>query len=652
MARELEEVDAIVRNPEMPNFDNTIAALDASGEDLERATAVMYNLLSAETNDSLDDLANEMSPLLSEHSSSIMLNGALFQRIKAVKEQNCTSLTEEQRMLLDKTYEGFERSGATLSEEDKVRFREIKTRLSAAALRFQQNLLKDTNTFFLHLTDEADLDGIPEIHREAAAQEACERKLKGWVFTLHAPSFGPFMMYARRRDLRERMYRAYHSRCIHGDEFDNRAVVTEIVNLRRELAQLLGYKHYADFALRRRMAETPEIVYRLLNDLIEHYYPQAEEEVAEVARLAREQEGEDFRMQPWDFSYYSQKLKEQRYAYDPDLFRPYLELSRVKQGVFFLATRLYGISFEEDSSIPVYHPDVTAYRIYDRDHRFLAVLFLDFFPRQSKQGGAWMTNYRDEHADIAAAAEVTPENSFRPVVSVTTNFTKPTLTKPALLTMGEVGTFLHEFGHALHGIFAMTHYASLSGTSVYWDFVELPSQFMENYATEPEFLSTFARHYQTDEPLPLEYVEKIRRARNFQVAYACMRQVSFCLLDMAYYTLETPFEREIKSFEEEAWQRAQLLPTVPETCMTVQFSHIMSGGYAAGYYSYKWAEVLDADAFALFKERGIFDGATAESFRVNVLSQGGTRSPMKLYTAFRGQEPTINALLRRDGLLQ
>lgn len=650
MREETEEVENIAQSMEAPTFANTIAALSMAGEKLERASNVMYNLLSACTDDSLDSLANEMAPRLSAHANSIMLNPQLFKRVKAVYQNPPEQMSAEERMLLHKTYEGFERSGATLDEEGKKRFREITAKLAEKTLRFSQNLMKETNDFLLHLTDESQLSGLPEIHRQAAAHEAAGRGLGGWVFTLHAPSYGPFMMYADNRGLRERLYRASQTRCTREGDTCNFPVVTDLVNLRRELAQLLGYKHFADYALRRRMASTPQAVNELLDELISHYSQKAHEEAAAVEQRARREMGADFSLMPWDFSYFSQKLKKELYDYDPDMLRPYLELSQVKKGVFSLATRLYGVTFEQDRAVPVYHPEVEAYRVYDKSHSYLAMLLMDFFPRKNKQGGAWMTNYRDEHCDVPADKEVTPANSVRPVVSVTTNFTKPTPDRPSLLTLGEVQTLLHEFGHALHGIFAMTHYAALSGTSVFWDFVELPSQFMENYAVEPEFLATFARHYETGEPLPEAYISRIRDARNFQAAYACMRQVSFGLLDMAYYTLETPFAENVRSFEQKAWKRAQLLPAVPEACMTIQFGHIMSGGYAAGYYSYKWAEVLDADAFSLFKERGIFDPATANSFRENILSRGGTEHPMNLYTRFRGHRPSIRPLLERDGI--
>lgn len=652
MDEEMHEIEAIVNNAEAPTFANTIVALSNTGENLERATAVMYNLLSAETNDELEELANELAPKLSEHSNNIMLNTKLFERVKAVYDAETNQLEGEDKMLLDKTYEGFERSGATLSADDKLRFREITSQLSEKTLKFSQNVLKETNNFILHITNENDLAGIPEIHRNAARHEAETRNKEGWVFTLHAPSFMPFMMYADNRALREKMYRAYNSRCTHNNEYNNFEIVRSIVNLRREVAQILGYEDYADYALRRRMAQNASNVYKLLNDLITHYLPRAKEDVAEVEKKAQQLEGSNFKLQPWDFSYYSQKLKHELYDYDPDMLRPYFELSQVQKGVLGLATRLYGITFKRNEKLPVYQKDVIAYDVYDKEGAYLAILLVDFFPRESKKGGAWMTNYRDESCAEPTNVKVLPTNSTRPVVSVTTNFTKPTANTPALLTLGEVETFLHEFGHALHGIFAMTHYASLSGTSVYWDFVELPSQFMENYATEPEFLGTFAHHYQTGEPLPQAYIDRIRKSRNFQSAYACMRQVSFGLLDMAYYTLRTPLTADIKTFEDEAWKRVQLLPQVADACMSVEFGHIMSGGYAAGYYSYKWAEVLDADAFSLFKEKGIFNESVAQSFRQNILSKGGTENPMDLYTRFRGQAPTINALLKRDGIQQ
>ena len=633
IAEQMAEVDAIVKNPEPPTFENTILALEESGELLDKVTTVMYNLLSANTNDELEALAQDMSPLLSEHSSNIMLNEALYRRVKSVMETAHDGLDEEERMLLEKTYEGFERAGANLSEEKKERFREIKKQLSKLTLQFSQNNLKETNDFILHLTAEDELVGLPDSQREQAAIAACERQLDGWVFTLHAPSYVPFLQYSERQDLRKKMYEAYNTKCTHNNEHNNFEIVVKLVNLRRELAQLLGYATYAEYALKRRMAQEPAKVNDLLAQLIAAYKPKAIEEVADVFALSSDAP------QPWDFAFYAHKLQKQRYDIDAEMLRPYFELSRVKQGVFGLATRLYGITFVENKDIPVYHEDVVAYDVLDADGSALAVLYTDFHPRASKQGGAWMTSYREQ------------SSGKRPHVSIVMNFSKPTEDKPALLTHGELETFLHEFGHALHGIFANTRFKSLSGTNVYWDFVELPSQFMENYAVEKDFLRTFAFHYETGEPLPEQLVERIIASSNYNAAYACMRQVSFGLLDMAYYTLTEPFNADVRDFERNAWQEAQLLPSFEPACMTVQFGHIMSGGYSAGYYSYKWAEVLDADAFAHFKKHGIFNTEVASSFRRNILERGGTQHPQQLYRNFRGQDATIDALLERTGII-
>ena len=633
--------DTIVNNPEPPTFDNTIS-FNVPDNLLARVSNVFFNLLSAETNDEMDELAQKMSPILTEHANNILLNEKLFARVKAVYEHH-RELTAEEQMLLEKSYDGFIRNGANLSEEGKERFRALNKELSQLTLQFSQNNLKETNAFQLHLTEKADLAGLPESAVEAAALAAKEKGLEGWVFTLHAPSYNPFMTYADNRELRRKMYMAKNTICTHDNEYNNIEIVKRIVNLRRERAQLLGYRTYADFALKKRMAENSQNVYRLLNDLLDAYLPAARQEVKEVELKARETEGEDFILQPWDFGYYAHKLQLERYNLDAEMLRPYFELKRVKKGVFMLATRLYGITFKENPDIPVYHPDVTAYEVYDKDGTFLAVLYTDFHPRKGKQSGAWMTSYKDQWIDDDGT-------NHRPHVSVTMNLTKPTESKPALLTLGEVETFLHEFGHALHGIFANTRFESLSGTNVYWDFVELPSQIMENFAVERDFLNTFAQHYQTGEPLPDELVDRIVKSRNFNAAYACIRQVSFGLLDMAYYTMEQPFAEDVLAFEKRAWEAAQLLPQPEGTCMSVQFGHIMSGGYAAGYYSYKWAEVLDADAFSLFKTKGIFNQEVAQSFRDNILSKGGTEPPMVLYKRFRGQAPTINALLERNGI--
>ena len=641
MRREDADMQRILDNPEPPTFENTIDTLD--DRTLERVTTTFFNLLSAHTNDEMDALAQKMQPLLTEHSQNIMLNERYFQRVKAVKDQ-CLRLDVQDKRLLDNLYESFERNGATLPEDKKVRFRQLMQELGMLTLQFQQNELKDTNEFSLHVTSAEELRGLPDTALEAAAQAAREAGKEGWLFTLHAPSFTPFMMYCENRELRRRMYMARQTLCTHGNAYDNRDIVVRIVNLRRQLAQLLGYRHWAEYVLKRRMAENVENVNDLLEKLIEAYLPVARKEVAEVEALARSREGEDFCLMPWDFAHYSHLLKMERYHIDAEMLRPYFELSRVQEGVFGLATRLYGITFHLREDIPVYHPDVQAWEVRDEDGSFLAVLYTDFFPRPSKQSGAWMTNYKEQWID-----KETQQDS-RPVVSVVMNFTKPTDTKPALLTLGEVETFLHEFGHALHGMFSKVRHASLSGTNVYWDFVELPSQFMENYAVEPEFLHTFARHYETGEPLPDELVERIRESRNFNVAYACIRQVCFGLLDMAYYTQEEEFTEDVMEFEQKVWERLRLLPSVPGTCMSTQFGHIMSGGYSAGYYSYKWSEVLDADAFSVFQRVGIFNRGQAGIFRRAILQRGGTENPMHLYCRFRQGVPTIDALLRRNGI--
>ena len=641
MRREDADLQRILDNPEPPTFENTIDTLD--DRTLERVTTTFFNLLSAHTNDEMDALAQKMQPLLTEHSQNIMLNERYFQRVKAVKDQRLRLDVQDKR-LLDNLYESFERNGATLPEDKKVLFRQLMQELSMLTLQFQQNELKDTNEFSLHVTSAEELKGLPDTALEAAAQAAREAGKEGWLFTLHAPSFTPFMMYSENRELRRRMYMARQTLCTHGNAYDNRDIVVRIVNLRRQLAQLLGYRHWAEYVLKRRMAENVENVNDLLEKLIEAYLPVARKEVAEVEALARSREGEDFCLMPWDFAHYSHLLKMERYHIDAEMLRPYFELSRVQEGIFGLATRLYGITFHLREDIPVYHPDVQAWEVRDEDGSFLAVLYTDFFPRPSKQSGAWMTNYKEQWID-----KETQQDS-RPVVSVVMNFTKPTDTKPALLTLGEVETFLHEFGHALHGMFSKVRHASLSGTNVYWDFVELPSQFMENYAVEPEFLHTFARHYETGEPLPDELVERIRESRNFNVAYACIRQVCFGLLDMAYYTQEEEFTEDVMEFEQKVWERLRLLPSVPGTCMSTQFGHIMSGGYSAGYYSYKWAEVLDADAFSVFQRVGIFNRGQAGIFRRAILQRGGTENPMHLYCRFRQGVPTIDALLRRNGI--
>ena len=647
MKREKEELDKIINNEEEPTFDNTIIYKDETkGEHyydlLGRASTVFSCMLGAETNDELDALAQKMSPLLTQHANDMQLNEKLFKRIKHVYEHH-RELTPEEATLLQKVYDGFVRSGALLNEEGKEQFRRLSEEASLLSLQFSQNLLKENKAFELHLTNEEDLDGLPESARQMAAHTAQEQNKEGWIFTLDFPSYSPFLTYSTKRELREKLYMAKNTEGIHDNPENNLAICTRLINIRRELAQLLGHETYADYVLEHRMASSVKNVYKLFNDLISAYKPQAIKELKEVEQLAKEMEGDAFEMQPWDFGYYSHKLQLQKYNIDSEMLRPYFELSKVIEGGFGLANRLYGISFKENNEIPVYHQDVKAYDVFDADGSYLAVFYADFHPRKGKQGGAWMTEFQGQW--ITRKGE-----NIRPHVSVVMNFTKPTPQKPALLTLGEVETFLHEFGHSLHGMFANTRFGSLSGTNVWWDFVELPSQFMENYATEKEFLRTFAYHFESGEPIPDELIDRIIKSKNYLSAYGCLRQVSLGLLDMAYYTQKDEFKEDIITFEKDAWKDAIITKQLPNTCMTTQFSHIISGGYAAGYYSYKWAEVLDADAFSLFKKNGIFDKNTALSFRENILSKGGTEHPMTLYKRFRGQEPTIDALLERNGI--
>ena len=643
--RDDEHIDKIINNPEPPTFDNTIIEEDDENEYyalLDKVSAVFFNLLSAETNDEMDALAQKIQPALTKHANDLSLNKRLFERIKAVHD-NHRPLTPEEECLLQKSYDGFVRSGALLDEEGKAKLRALTEEGSMLSLQFSQNLLKEKKAFSLHITDENDLKGLPDTQKEAARHEAKERNLDGWVFTLDFPSYGPFMQYAENRDLREKMFMAYNTLCTHENETNNIDICKRLINIRRETAQLLGYDTYADYVLVKRMASNVANVYKLLDDLIDAYKPTAVAEKEELKQMAKRMNGEDFKLMPWDGAFYSHKLQLEKYNVDAEMVRPYFELSKVIEGVFGLATRLYGITFQENKDIPVYHPDVKAYEVFDKDGSYLAVLYADFYPRKGKQGGAWMTSYQDQWINQKG-------ENIRPHVSLVMNFTKPTADKPALLTLGEVETFLHEFGHSLHGMFANTRFSSLSGTNVWWDFVELPSQFMENFSLEREFLSTFAYHYKTGEPMPDDLIQRLIDGRNFAVASACLRQVSFGLLDMAYYTKEKPFEDDLIKFEKKAWEKAIIGTQLENTCMTVQFSHIMAGGYSAGYYSYKWAEVLDADAFAVFKREGVFNRETAQRFRDCILSKGGTEHPMTLYKRFRGGEPTIDALLERNGI--
>ncbi len=641
--KQKEEIDLITNNPQEPDFENTIVAMENSGGLLDRVSTVFFNLMESDTNDTIDEIANKIIPVLTEHSNNISLNEKLFARIKKVHDSH-PQMNPEQQMLLKTTYNDFIRSGANLDNADKKKFRELSTDLSTQSLSFSQNRLKEINKYQKIITDKNLITGLPERVLETAAETAKEKGIEGWIFTLQAPSLNPVLTYCDNRDLRKELYMAYNTVCSKGDSLDNQEICKNLVNVRMQIAQLLGYKTFADYILENRMAQNSKNVYELLDNLLKAYKPTALQEMEAVNKLAQVTKGKNFQCMPWDWAYYSEKLKEQKYNLSNELLRPYFELGAVIKGVFGLATRLYGITFKENKKIQVYHKDVKAYEVFDKDGSYLAILYTDFFPRSGKQSGAWMSEFKGQWIDS--------DGNSRPHITLTMNFTKPTTKDPALLTLGEVETFLHEFGHSLHGMFANTRYKSLSGTNVYRDFVELPSQIMENFATEEDFLNTFAKHYKTGESMPKEYIKRIKDAENFNVAYSCLRQVSFGLLDMAYYTRTTSLTGDLKSFEKEAWKKAVLMPQIEKTCMTTNFEHIMAGGYSAGYYGYKWAEVLEADAFSVFKKQGIFNRKIADSFRNKILSQGGTRLPMELYEDFRGQKPTIKALLERNNIKQ
>ncbi len=637
-----QEIDAITRQRSMPDFENTIVALENTGEDLNRVLNVFFPLLSADSNDEMMEISMRASQKLSDYSTSIVLNEELWKRVKYVYEhRDLYNLDPEDSMLLQKTYDSFALSGANLQGKDREEFRKLQSELSALTTAFGQNVLRELNTYEVYLTAD-DLAGLPESSVVAAAEAAKAKGREGeYLFTLDQPVYMAFMKYSARPDLRERMYRLYCSRNTKG-EYSNVENIGKIAELRRRIAALLGAPDYASHSLRRTMAEKPEAVYDLLDRLRDAYRPALDAEMAELAAFASEIEGHPVTINPWDYSYYSNKLKASKYSFDEEELRPYFELNNTIKGVFGLATKLYGLNFKENPDIEVYHPDVKAFDVSDADGRFIGVIYTDFFPRASKRPGAWMTGFRDQ--SISAEGVNT-----RPLVTIVMNFTKPTADKPSLLTPYEVETFLHEFGHALHGLLADTKYASMSGTGVYRDFVELPSQFNENYLTEKEFLDGFARHYKTGEAIPQELVDRLVASSRYGAAYQCMRQLGFGYLDMGWHTAKAPVADPV-AFERAATESVRIFPDVDGTMTSTTFSHIFSGGYAAGYYSYKWAEVLDADAFAFFKEHGIFDPATAESFRRNVLSRGGTEHPAELYRRFRGQDPTIDALLIRDGI--
>ncbi len=644
MAENQKEINAIVNQRSMPTFENTIEALDRSGAMLERVASAFYALLSAEGNEEMMEISQRIQPLLSEHSNNINLNEKLFQRIKYVydRRDQLTDLTPEQQMLLEKTYQGMASSGAILEGEDREKYRALSSELSQLTLTFGQNVLKETNQFSMMLTEE-ELAGLPQSARDAAAALAASKGKEGYMVNLSFPSYTAFMKYSSRRDLREKLYRAYNSRNLSG-EYNNIPVMTRIAEVRLEMAKLFGKPNYAEYTLQRKMAGNSANVYNLLNQLLEAYKPAALQEVSLIEGYAMGKEGKDMTLMPWDFSYYSEQVKNMRYELSDEILRPYFELDNTVKGVFGLATRLYGLNFTKNPNIPVYHEEVDAFEVTDKDGNYVGVIYTDFFPRDTKRAGAWMTEFKGQWKEEDGT-------NSRPHVTIVMNFSRPTADAPALLTYGEVETFLHEFGHALHGLLSDVTYSSLSGTSVYRDFVELPSQFNENYLSEKEFLDGFAVHYQTGEKIPAELVEKIRKSSQYLAAYSCVRQLTFGMLDMAFHTITAPVADAI-AFERAAIEPTLVLPAVDGTLIAPQFSHIFSGGYAAGYYGYKWAEVLDADAFAVFKANGIFDPATAASFRDNILKRGGTENPMELYKRFKGSEPTIEALMRRDGIIK
>ena len=638
------EVYAIVENPETPSFTNTVEALENTGMRLDRATSIFFNLNSAETNDEIQQIAQELSPLLSNFSNDLLLNEALFKKVKTVYNNRASyQLSGEQQMLLEKQYKGFSRNGANLSEEKKKQLREIDTQLSKLALTFGENVLAATNAYEMLLTNEDDLAGLPEGAKEAAKQTATEKGKEGWMITLDYPSYIPFMKYAKSRKLRKKLSLAFGARAFQDNDQNNEQNVLDIVNLRHQRAQLLGYQSHAHFVLEERMAETPQKVHAFLNELLVKAKPAAQKEFNELEAFAKDLDGIDA-LQKWDSAFYAEKLKQQKFSLDDEQLKPYFKLENVIQGVFTVAEKLFGLQFEIDNSIDTYHDDVKTYKVLDATGDLVAIFYADFHPRPGKRGGAWMTSYKPQ--------QIKDDVNDRPHISNVCNFTKPTATKPSLLTFNEVTTLFHEFGHGLHGMLANTQYKGLSGTNVYWDFVELPSQILENWCYEKETLELFATHYETGQVIPMELIEKIKASATFHEGMQTLRQLSFGMLDMSWHGSDPSNIKDVKSFEKEAFGNTTLYPDTPETCMSTAFSHIFQGGYSAGYYSYKWAEVLDADAFAYFKQEGIFNKKVATKFKDHILSQGGTQDPMDLYVKFRGQKPNPDALLERAGLLK
>jgi peptidyl-dipeptidase Dcp len=639
-----EQIDQITENPETPSFENTIEALERTGEQLNRVSAIFFNLNGAETNDEIQRLAQEIAPMLSAFKNDLMLNKELFERVKQVhRVKDELDLDSEQRMLLETQFRAFSRNGADLDPDKQSRLREIDSELAQLTVKFGQNVLAETNSYHLQITDPDELAGLPDGAIEAARHTAEEKELTGWVFTLDYPSYQPFMTYARSRARREELAKAYGARAFRGNEYDNRQNVRRIARLRHERARLLGFKTHADYVLQERMASTPEKVVDFLNNLLKKAKPAAIKEFSELQDYARELDGID-QLQAWDGAYYTEKLKQERFDLDDEKLKPYFPLDQVIEGVFEVANRLFDLRFVPDPQIPVYHKEVQAYRVFKGEDQEYALFYADFHPRPGKRGGAWMTSYRSQRKE--------GDRNIRPHVSIVCNFTKPTPTKPSLLTFREVTTLFHEFGHALHGMLADTVYSGLSGTNVYWDFVELPSQLMENWCYEKEALDLFARHYETGEALPQEYIDSIRASSTFMEGLQTLRQLSFGFLDMAWHNADPTEIEDVKAFESGAMSETRIFPEHMESCMSTSFAHIFQGGYSAGYYSYKWAEVLDADAFEGFKEKGIFNKQTADRFAETVLSKGGTEDPMELYVRFRGKEPDPDALLRRAGLLE
>lgn len=636
-------IDAITSSKDKPTFENTILALEKSSALLDKVTSILFNMNESNTNEDLQKIVLEISPKLTSFSNNIYMNEKLFERVKVVYEgEEMKSLSNEQKMLVDKTYRAFLRTGATLDKEAKKQYKANAEELSKLSQKFKQNVLADNNNYFMHITNKDELKGLPQNAINSAAEEARKRNLEGWVITLDYPSYGPFMQYADNRTRRQELWTAYNSKGNRDNENNNNEIIQKIANLRLQQANILGYKTYADYVLSERMAESTANVEKFLNELLQSAMPVAKADVLNVNEYAKNN-GADFDIQRWDYSYYSEKLKEAKYAFNGEMLRPYFQLDKVRDGIFKLYEMLYGLTFKENSDIQIYHPDVKAYEVFD-GNRFMGVLYLDMYPRASKRGGAWKTSFRGQYRENGV--------DTRPLIQVVCNFSKPVGDTPSLLSFDEVETFLHETGHAIHGMLSDVTYESLSGTATYRDFVELPSQIMENWATEPEFLKLFAYHYQTNEPLPVEYIEKLKQSENFNSGYYCVRQLSLGLTDMAYHTITVPTAKSAEEIERYAMAPTELLPEIKGATTSTSFSHIFAGGYAVGYYGYKWAEVLDADAFSKFKDNGIFDKVTAEKFRKEVLSRGGTEHPAVLFHNFMGREPNNEALLIRSGFLK